>query len=374
MTNVRVCLCVGSTLLVQACSSAVLASTPPPPPSPPSPTTPTPAQAKAEIDTSPLVVEGVVNTTPGELWKVFSTAEGFKAFGVAHCDIDFRVGGLIRTHYDPKGTLGDEGTIHNSILAYEPERMLAFRISRPPRGFPFPESVWSGTWSVATLTDLGDGRTHLRLTGLGYTEHPESQKMRDFFKAGNAYSLKRLQAVFDKAAAAPTSPAHAADPLAPVVVSTFVAAPASEVYRTLTTSAGWKAFLGVESRIEPAPGGPFEIYFSMEPPAGTRGSEGCLVQAVLPDRMLAFSWNAPPAFTFARTKRTGVVITLDPVSSARTRVTLTNLGYAELAKAHPDHASEFVQTRVYFTHAWSRVLAKLESHFASSAAPGAANP
>jgi len=76
---------------------------------------------------------------------------------------------------------------------------------------------------------------------------------------------------------------------------------------------------------------------------------------------------------FAR-KRTGVVITLDPVSSARTRVTLTNLGYAELAKAHPDHASEFVQTREYFTHAWSRVLAKLESHFASSAAPGAANP
>lgn len=208
-----------------------------------------------EIDISPLVVEGIVNTTPAELWKVFSTAEGFKAFGVAQCEFDLRVGGLIRSHYNPKGVLGDAGTIHNTILAYEPERMMAFRISKPPSDFPFPEAAWSTTWSVATLTDLGDGRTHLRLTGMGYTAEAESQKMRAFFKAGNAYSMKRLQSVYDKAVPAPKGSAHAAGPLDPVVTSAMVAAPASEIYRTLTTSAGWKAFLGAETKIDPTPAG-----------------------------------------------------------------------------------------------------------------------
>lgn len=310
-----------------------------------------PVAAPIEIDTSPLVIEGIVNTTPAELWKVFSTAEGFKAFGVAQCELDLRVGGQIRSHYNPKGVLGDEGTIHNTILAYEPERMMAFRISKPPKDFPFPEAAWSTTWSVATLTDLGDGRTHLRLTGLGYTAEAESQKMRAFFKTGNAYSMKRLQSVFDKSVPAPKGSAHAPGALDPVVTSAMVAAPASEVYRTLTTSAGWKAFLGAETKIDPTPGGPFEVYFAMAAPAGSRGSEGCTVQSVLPDRMLSFTWNAPPVFPVAREKRTSVIIMLEAVSPARTRVTLTNLGYAELAKAHPDHAGEFEQTREYFAMA-----------------------
>lgn len=327
---------------------------------------------QTEIDTSPLVVEGIVNTTTGELWKVFSTAEGFKAFGVAQCELDLRVGGQIRSHYDPKGVLGDEGTIHNVILAYEPERMMAFRISKPPKNFPFPEAVWSATWSVATLTDLGDGRTHLRLSGMGYTADAESQKMRGFFKAGNAYSMKRLQGAFDKAAPAPTGPVHADGPLDPIVSTALVNAPATEVYRTLTTSAGWKAFLGVESTIEAIPGGRFEISFDSSAPAGSRGSEGCVVQSVLPDRMLSFSWNAPPTYAFARGKRTSVVVVLEPASSARTKVTLTHLGYVELAKAHPDHSAEFEQVRAYFAKAWPRVLSALEAHVAQRAAPAGA--
>lgn len=327
-----------------------------------------------EIDTSPLVIEGIVNTTPAELWKVFSTAEGFKAFGVAHCELDLCVGGLIRSHYNPKGVLGDAGTIHHTILAYEPERMMAFRMSKPPSDFPFPETAWSTTWSVATLTELSDGRTHLRLTGMGYTAEAESQKMRAFFKTGNAYSMKRLQSAFDKTAPAPTGPVHAAGPLDPVITSAMVPAPASEIYRTLTTSAGWKGFLGTETKIDPTPGGPFEVYFAMEAPAGSRGSEGCTVQSVLPDRMLSFTWNAPPNFSFARAHPTSVVVMLDPISPTRTKVTLTQLGYSELAKAHPDHATEFEQVREYFSKAWPRVLGALEGHFAARVVPDDSGP
>src|SRR5204863_82628 len=76
--------------------------------------------------------------------------------------------------------------------------MFAFRIEKPPEKFPFP-NAWKQTWSVATLTDLGDGRTVLRLSGVGYTADEESQKMRAFFQAGNAWTLKRLASHFDAA-------------------------------------------------------------------------------------------------------------------------------------------------------------------------------
>lgn len=157
------------------------------------------AYLAALADDSPSFVnEGVVNAPPSEVWKVFSTPEGFKALGVAHADMNFRVGGLIRSHYKPEGVLGDEGTIQNRILAFEPQRMLAIRIDRPPKTFPF-KNAWKDTWTVITLTDLGNGRTRVRIASMGYGSDEESQAMRRFFEAGNDLTIKTLQAHFGAA-------------------------------------------------------------------------------------------------------------------------------------------------------------------------------
>src|ERR1043165_6794801 len=85
------------------------------------------ADLPANADTSPLVHEGILKAPPAEVWKVWSSGQGFKALGVAKAEVDLRVGGLIRSHYKPEGVLGDEGTIQNRIIAFEPERMIAFR-------------------------------------------------------------------------------------------------------------------------------------------------------------------------------------------------------------------------------------------------------
>lgn len=319
------------------------------------PSAPTPA------DLSPLVHEGIIKAPISEVWKVFSTPEGFKAFGPAQCEMDFRIGGLIRTHYDPKGTLGDEGTIINQIIAFEPERMVAFRIHTPPKGFPFPNACKS-TWSVATLTDLGNNTTHLRLAGMGYTSDDESQKMREFFKAGNAWSVKKLQSHFDAPEKnAPTGAAHGLDPLAPIELETIVNAPRSEVFKTYTTSDGWKDMFGVNTKIEARPGGAWEVYFSMDPPEGSRGSEGCTVLSILPDRMLSHSWNAPPKFAHARAERTWVVVEFEDLTPTTTRVRLTHLGFTQQAAQHADHADEWKEVRGYFANAWPRVLEALKA-------------
>ena len=159
------------------------------------------AASPANLD--PLVVERTLDAPPAEVWAAFATAEGFRKLGVAKAAVDLRIGGRIRTHYDPQGTLGDEGTIESEILAHEPGRMLAFRIARPPKGFPFPESAWETTWTILTLADLG-GRTHLRLAMLGWTADPPSQAMRAFFTKRRPTSARPMTSLPAASASRPS--------------------------------------------------------------------------------------------------------------------------------------------------------------------------
>ena len=45
----------------------------------------------------PQVTEGFINAPVGDVWRIFTTAEGFKATGVAHAEVDLRIGGAIRS-------------------------------------------------------------------------------------------------------------------------------------------------------------------------------------------------------------------------------------------------------------------------------------
>lgn len=139
----------------------------------------------------PQVTEGFVNAATPEVWRLFTTAEGYQLTGVAHAEVDLRIGGSIRTHYDPKGRLGDAGTIVNEILAYEPERMLAIRIKQAPAEFPHKDAI-DGTWTVIYMNPAGDNMTQVRIIGLGYTDSAQSQAMRKFFADGNRWTLDHI--------------------------------------------------------------------------------------------------------------------------------------------------------------------------------------
>jgi uncharacterized protein YndB with AHSA1/START domain len=139
----------------------------------------------------PQVTEGFINAATPEVWRLFTTAEGYQLTGVAHAEVDLKVGGSIRTHYDPKGRLGDAGTIVQEILAYEPERMLATRIRQAPAGFPYKDAV-EGTWTVIYMNPAGDNMTQVRIVGLGYTDSTQSQAMRKFFADGNRVTLEHI--------------------------------------------------------------------------------------------------------------------------------------------------------------------------------------
>jgi uncharacterized protein YndB with AHSA1/START domain len=160
----------------------------------------------------PQVTEGFINAPTAEVWRLFTTAEGYKLTGVAQADVDLKIGGVIRTHYDPNGRLGDPETISNEILAYEPERMLAIRIKQAPASFPHRDAV-DGTWTVIYMNPAGEGMTQVRIIGLGYTDSEQSQAMRKFFADGNRRTLDQIaKRYWPKCAKCMAEEARAASP------------------------------------------------------------------------------------------------------------------------------------------------------------------
>jgi hypothetical protein len=99
--------------------------------------------------------------------------------------------------------------------------------------------------------------------------------------------------------------------------------------------------------------------------AGLARRRGAARARFVPERMLAFEWNAPPQFARARPERTFVVVELEPLAARSTRVVLVHQGFAEQAARKPELADEWKQVRAYFDQAWPTVLAKLEQRFTS---------
>ena len=128
-----------------------------------------------------------------------------------------------------------------------------------------------------------------------------------------------------------------------------------KVWWAWTTSEGIASFFCAQNWIELKLGGAFEVYFLTDNPRGSQGSEGCRVLTFVPERMLVFSWNAPPHLPGVRGKRTWVTLFFHPMGDGFTRVELIQLGWGD--------GLEWDQAFDYFISAWDRVLENLEASF-----------
>lgn len=146
-------------------------------------------------DAERLVHDAVVDGSVEEVWAAWATSEGLEGWLAPHADIDLRIGGKMRTVYDPNGQLGDPATIENTILSYEPERMLSIQVSKAPEGFPFPDAI-GRMWTVVYLEGESPETTRVRIVGMGFSSDEESVRMREFFDGGNAQTLRQLQRHF----------------------------------------------------------------------------------------------------------------------------------------------------------------------------------
>jgi uncharacterized protein YndB with AHSA1/START domain len=155
----------------------------------------TAASAASAASAAPLVNEAIINAPVDEVWRLFTTAEGMQSWMVPRAEIDLRVGGLMRTRYGEDGALGDDKTIVNRILSFEPQRMLSLQVDKAPADFEFRDHV-AGMWTVIYFQPLEPGMTSVRVVGLGFRDDASSARMREYFKRGNAFTLEQLQKKF----------------------------------------------------------------------------------------------------------------------------------------------------------------------------------
>jgi uncharacterized protein YndB with AHSA1/START domain len=153
-----------------------------------------PEAGRAQEDNR-LVHECIVSAPLDQVWAAYTTKAGLESWMVAHAEIDLKVGGKMRTQYNPKGTLEEGRGIENTILSYEPMRMLSFKVTRAPEGFPFPNAIKS-MWTVLYFEPQCEKATRVRGVCMGFGDDDESKKMREFFNKGNATTFQRLQKRF----------------------------------------------------------------------------------------------------------------------------------------------------------------------------------
>jgi predicted enzyme related to lactoylglutathione lyase len=128
----------------------------------------------------------------------------------------------------------------------------------------------------------------------------------------------------------------------------------SHIWAKWTTHEGLKTFFGMDNKIELAVGGPFEIYFIEKNSNGLKGSEGCKIISFLPERMLSFTWSAPPQYPEIRNHehKTWVVVNFRIMPDSRTEVELVHLGWPE--------GEDWDKVYDYFDKAWEFVLNSLD--------------
>jgi uncharacterized protein YndB with AHSA1/START domain len=137
-----------------------------------------------------IVVKAPLQT----VWQLVSTEEGLKKFAVPNVIFELKAGGRWWSSYSSSADLTASTAIHNEVVAFVPERMLATRI-----GFPsnMPEVIVSNhrLFAVLLLDRVSGARTRVTETMSGFGDGPEWEGVWNLFEKGNAQTLRTLRRV-----------------------------------------------------------------------------------------------------------------------------------------------------------------------------------
>jgi len=146
--------------------------------------------------------------------------------------------------------------------------------------------------------------------------------------------------------------ASAAEPDIELTVS--VKAPVAEVWKAWTTAAGITSFFAPEAEIDARPDGDFHVFMDPYAAPGMKGADDMRVLAVETEKLLSFTWNAPPSLAEARKQRT-VVILRFTADGESTTLSLRHVGWGA--------GGEWPKARAYLAGAWGFVLKNLQTRF-----------
>jgi uncharacterized protein YndB with AHSA1/START domain len=146
-----------------------------------------------------LRFEVVVPASAAEVYRAFTTAEGWRTWAVPFAELTpgLGVGAVMETSYDPAAKPGDANNIKNKVLAYIPNRLFAFQAVQAPQGFKHADLL-AQVFTVAELEPMSAKRTRVKLSMLGYGTGTAFDELYTFFARGNAWTAQKLAERFEK--------------------------------------------------------------------------------------------------------------------------------------------------------------------------------
>jgi uncharacterized protein YndB with AHSA1/START domain len=134
-------------------------------------------------------------------------------------------------------------------------------------------------------------------------------------------------------------------------VEVVVSAPLNDVWSAWTSSEGVKSWFSPDAKIDPRPGGAFELYFD---PANHEheSTKDCVFTEIEHGSSLSFTWKGPGQFAQLMNDPSKVKVTFHDVSGL-TRVIVNHGGWRD--------GDDWAEAREWHLQAWKDVLASLKS-------------
>jgi len=139
-----------------------------------------------------LRLETVLKCSLDEAWELFATNDGLRTWLAPVVEVDFSNGGRWIASYDKTKKIEDPGNIVNEIVCIVPKEMYVLRVRQVPDNFPFDEKKMYEGRSVMQFEKLGKKRTKLTLTGTGFGEGREWDKLYNFGLRANKFTFLEL--------------------------------------------------------------------------------------------------------------------------------------------------------------------------------------
>ena len=159
-----------------------------------------------------LHIETVVPVSTENVWKAWTNPQELSKWIAPVVAIDLKIGGTISTNYDQKATIGNPGTIRLPIINYIENQLITLKVNLNEK---FPKSTRDEDHKlqeIVQIVDLGDGKTKVVSSMVGWGAGADWDQTYDFFARGNEWTYRQLAKYLSSVAPVRTAaPAPALD-------------------------------------------------------------------------------------------------------------------------------------------------------------------
>ena len=139
-----------------------------------------------------LRIETVVPASIENVWKAWTVPQELSRWIAPVVAIDLKIGGTISTNYDEKSTIGTAGTIQLPIINYLEKQIITLKVNLNES---FPKKVRDedhNLQEIVQIVDLGNGKTKIVSSMVGWGTGKDWNQTYDFFARGNEWTYRQL--------------------------------------------------------------------------------------------------------------------------------------------------------------------------------------